>query len=128
MTKHSTRQFLGKIGFGSACAVCCVAPMLVLAGVVTGASLAVGGAVLAAITGVVVTTVLVATGRAAGISSKVRLPLVGVGGAGAFVGLWGISTERAGATTILALAVAVLTVAALLVLADAGVGADRTQT
>lgn len=57
--------------------------VLVLAGVITGVSLAVGGAVLAAIAIIVGATVLVTTGRADAISSKARLPLVGIGGAGA---------------------------------------------
>lgn len=122
MSKHTTRQILGKLGLGSACAVCCVLPMLVLTGLVTGASLAVGGVVFTAIAVVVVTTVLVSTGRADAIVTKARLPLVAVGGAGAFAGLWGISAERSGAAAIVALAVAVLTAAALLALADAGLG------
>lgn len=121
MSKHTTRGVLGKLGLGTACAACCVLPMLVLAGVITGASLAVGSAVLVAIVVVVGATVLVTTGRADAIAPKARLLLVGIGGAGAVAGLWGISDERAGGAAIIALSVAALTAAALLALAEAGV-------
>lgn len=126
MGNHLTRQILGKLGFGLACAVCCVLPMLVLAGLVTGASLAIGGAVFVAVASIVITTVLVATGRAGAIATKARVPLAGLGCAAAAVGLWGISTGRTGAPPIVILSVAALTVAALLSLTDAG--PRRTQS
>jgi hypothetical protein len=122
LLKHSTRPILGKLGLGSACAVCCLLPMLVLTGVVAGATLAIGGAVFAAIAVVVTMAVLVATGRVNVVASKARLLLVAVGGAGGFVGLWAISNEKSGGASIVALSVAVLAAAALLSLPGAGLG------
>ena len=115
----SSHRILQKVGIGSACAVCCVLPMLLVSGAVTAAALATGGAVFGAITLVAVATVVVVTGRARSIAPRVRLWLFAAGGAGSFAGLWGASSQRAGASAVLALSVAALTATALLALADA---------
>lgn len=116
MSDASSRSFLQKVGLGAACAACCVIPMLAVAGVITGAAFAAGGAVLAALALVIVAAVLVAKGRADAIAPSIRLWLVAAGGAGAFAGLWGLSGSRSGAPIVIALSVAVLATAALLAL------------
>lgn len=128
MSNASSRPLLQKAGLGAACAVCCVIPMLVVTGVITGAAFAAGGAVFAALALVVVATVLVARGRANTIAPSVRLWLFAAGGAGAFAGLWGLSASRPGAPLVVALSVATLATAALLALAQTDLHGPDTAT
>ena len=109
----------GKVAFGAACALCCALPTLVLAGVLTTSALVLGGIVIGGGVAVVVLTILVSTRRVRASSSLVRLSLFTVGGAGAFAGLWGAWTGRNEAASLLVVAVAALSAAALLALAAA---------
>ncbi len=115
----AARKMLNRLGLGSACAVCCVVPMLVVIGFVSAAAFVTGGVVVAAGAAVVATTFAVMTGRAGRVPPSVRLWLFAAGGAGAFAGLWGAASQRSGASLVVVVSVAALAVAALLALDEA---------
>lgn len=94
MSTAARKNMLNKLGLGSACAVCCVVPMLVLTGLVSAAAFVAGGVVAVAGAAVVATTVVVMTGRAGRVPLSLRLWLFAAGGAGAFAGLWGAASQR----------------------------------
>ena len=108
----------GKVVFGAACAVCCVVPVLVIAGVLTLGALIVGGLAIGAAVAIVALAILVGTRRVRSSAPMVRLALFAVGGAGAVAGLWGLSTDRTGAAPVVVVALAALAAAALLTVAE----------
>lgn len=109
----------GKLAGGAACAACCTAPMLVVTGVVSVSSLAVGGVTVALVATVVLMGVLVASRRMPEGGARLHLALFAAGGAGAFAGLWGAAQQRPRSSLVISAAVATLTAAALLALARA---------
>ncbi|HUP75599.1 MAG TPA: hypothetical protein VM282_21350 [Acidimicrobiales bacterium] len=113
---HNELSNRGKLGFGSACAVCCAAPMLLLAGVVSTGALLTFGVAVAAVVAVVVMAVGVGTGRLANASPWVRRVLFAIGSAASLGGLVDVS-NRARAGSLIGVGVAALACCALLSLA-----------
>lgn len=105
-----------KAGFAAACAVCCAAPVLVVAGVVSVATLAVAGASAASITLVVGGAVLFWRHRLPHARRTHRLVLAVTGVATAAAGI--VSDGAASRSAVVA-GVAFLAAAALLALDDA---------
>lgn len=108
----------GRVGFAAACTVCCVAPVLVIAGVVSLAALAAIGITLAAI---------VLVGGALHLFRRDRLPPLGPGGRaglaalGVVLAATGLVVAGSAGRPLVAAGVATLAVAATFAL-----GAART--
>ena len=109
----------GRAGFGAACVVCCGAPMLVLAGVVSLASLLAGGVAVGCV---------VLIGWAVWALHRQRIPRFGravrlaVGAAGLLLALVGIVTidgDSSIGRSLVSIGVALLACAAVLALATA---------
>ena len=103
----------GKVGVGGACAVCCVVPMLVLAGLVSIGTLLTFGVAAASVAAVVVVALGVGSGRLADASPWVRRVLFAVGGAAALRRLFDVS-DGARAATFIAIGIAALACCSLL--------------
>jgi hypothetical protein len=109
----------GKLGFGGACAVCCAAPMLVVAGVVsTGAALA-GGAAIGSLALVGLTTFRMVSGRAPQVTGPVRFAVAAAGLALAAGGLVVLRESVSPGRSLVSMGVAALASAAVLGLASA---------
>jgi hypothetical protein len=110
----------GRAGLGAACVVCCVAPMLVLAGVVSLAALLAGGVALGSVALV---------GSAVWVLHRQRIPKLGraaraaVGAVGVLLALVGLATIDGSSTSLgrslVSSGVALLACAAVLSLAAA---------
>ena len=109
----------GKLGFGGACAVCCAAPMLVVAGVVsTGAALA-GGAAIGSLALVGLAAVGMVSGRAPSVTGPVRFAVAAAGLALGAGGLVVLRESLSLGRSLVSMGVAVLATAAVLGLASA---------
>ena len=109
----------GKLGFGGACAVCCVVPMLILAGVVSAGTALTGGAALGSLALVGMGVLAVVSGRGPQVTGPVRLAIA-VGGLGlATTGLIVLRDSLNPGRSLVSVGLAVLALAAL-----AGPGSD----
>lgn len=113
MGAHDELGRRGKMGVGGACAVCCVAPMLVLAGLISIGTLLTFGVAAASIAAVVVVAIGVGSGRLVACPPRVRRVLFAVGGAAAFGGLLNVN-QGARAATFIAVGLALFACCALL--------------
>ena len=116
MSMHSELSKRGKLGFGSACAVCCAMPMLLLVGVVSTGAMLTFGVAFASAVAVAVMAVGVATGRLVNASPWVRRVLIAVGCAASLGGL--VDVNRASAGSSITVGVAALACSALLSLPE----------
>jgi peptidoglycan/LPS O-acetylase OafA/YrhL len=103
----------GKVGFVSACALCCVVPMLLIAGLVSLGALVTLGVAAASIAAVAMVAVGVGSGRLTDVSPRLRRVLFAAGGAAAFGGLLN-ANHGARAAAFIAVGVGLLACCALL--------------
>ena len=103
----------GKVGVGGACAVCCVVPMLVLAGLISIGTLLRFGVAAASLAMVAVVAFGVGSGQLVDASPCVRRVLFTVGGAASFGGLLNVD-DSARAAAFIGVGIALLACCALL--------------
>ena len=113
MTTRDELSFRGKVTVGATCALCCVLPMLVVAGVASIGTLLTLGVAAASSAAVVVVALAVGSGRFAYASAPLRRALFAVGGAAAFGGLLNVG-HNSRAATFIAIGIASLACCALL--------------
>lgn len=122
MNVFHRRQALGRAAGGAACATCCAIPMLILTGAVSVATLAAVGFSTAAVVTIAAVAVAVLGGRTPPVTTRQRRCLA-VGGAALGAMAWYQGFEH---TLFIVTAVTLLTLSALLVVAEPSLRPLRT--